>query len=87
MTDPQYLRSQLLDLMAACGTNPIPQPLEYWRRQLATVAGRVSKPETEEALIALEEAGCIKSDLDALTVRRYAITESGWRASSLYPRE
>lgn len=87
MTDPQYLRSTLLDLMAACGTNPIPQPLEYWRRQLATVAGRVSKPETEEALTALEEAGCVKSELDALSIRRYWITESGWRASSLQPRE
>lgn len=87
MTDPQYLRSVLLDLMAAGGVNPIPEPLEYWRRQLSTVAGRVSKAETEEALTALEEAGCIKSQLDPLTVRRYWITESGWRASSLQPRE
>lgn len=87
MTDPQYLRSTLLDLMAACGANPIPQPLEYWRRQLAGVAGRVSKGQTEEALIALEEADLIKSDLDPLSMRRYWVTEAGIRVSTLTPRE
>ena len=87
MTDPQCLRATLLDLMAACGANPIPQPLEYWRRQLATVAGRVTKAETEEALAALEEAGLIKSQLDPLSIRQFWVTDSGVRVSTLTPRE
>lgn len=87
MTDPQYIRTTLLDLMAAAGGNARPEPIEYWRRNLATVVGRISKAEVEEALNALEESRLIESELDPLSVRRYRVTDAGIRVSTLTPRE
>jgi hypothetical protein len=73
--------------MAACGASPIPNTLEYWRRQLATVAGRISKAQVEEALAMLEDAGLITSTLDALGMRQYWITAAGMRVSAFTPKE
>ena len=81
MHDTQSLRSVMLDLVAAGGASPIPQPVEYWRRNLMCVVGRVSKAETEEVLFALEEAGLVTSALDPLGVRRFAVTPTGLAAS------
>jgi len=77
MTSAQYNRSQLLMLMAAGGMNPIPQPLEYWRKNLICVVGEVKPAEVEEALSKLEEAGLVASQVDALTIRRYWVTPNG----------
>lgn len=81
MHDTQALRTVMLDLVAAAGANPIPQPVEYWRRNLMCVVGRVSKAETEEVLFALEEAGLVTSALDPLTIRRFAVTPAGLAAN------
>lgn len=81
MHDTQSLRSVMLDLVAAGGAAPIPQPVEYWRRNLMCVVGRVSKTETEEVLFALEEAGLVASALDPLGLRRFSVTPTGLAAN------
>ena len=77
MTDAQRLKSHLLELMAACAPNPVPKPLVYWWDQLTYILGNVTRPEIEEALNALEQAGKIESKLDALSVRRFWVTTAG----------
>lgn len=81
MHDTQALRSVALDLLAAAGATPIPQPVEYWRRNMLAVVGRITKAEVEEVLFALEDAGLVSSALDPLGVRRFAITTTGLAAS------
>jgi hypothetical protein len=71
----------MLELVAAGGAKPIPQPVEYWRRNLMCVVGRISKAETEEVLFALEEAALVTSALDPLGVRRFSVTPGGLKAS------
>jgi len=77
MTDSQYLRANLLKLMAAPGLKSIPQPLEYWRRNLICVVGEVSREQTEAVLTELEGVGLITSQVDPLGTRRYWVTPAG----------
>ncbi len=81
MKDTAYFRSVMLEQLAAQGPNPIPQPAEYWRRNLSCVVGAVSMDETRECLDALDEAGLVQSGLDPVGVRRYSATAAGQAAA------